>query len=102
MITVSPAASTVTETPPPQQQARSINKERQHIASEMLPSALTTEQTSPPQHGGLEGSDKLFVLDRDTLWGMLREVVHVELDKKQPALEDTLSRSERSEKTEFD
>ncbi|XP_069675584.1 C3 and PZP-like alpha-2-macroglobulin domain-containing protein 8 isoform X2 [Periplaneta americana] len=91
----------VTEATRPQQQARYINKERQHIASEILPPALTTEQTSPPQHGGLEGSDKLFVLDRDTLWGMLREVVHVELDKKQPTLEDA-SRSEHSEKTDFD
>jgi hypothetical protein len=88
--------STVTEPSHPQQQARSINKERQHIVSDVLSSALTTKQTSPPQHDGLEGSDKLYVLDRDTLWGMLREVVHVELDQKLPAPEDTLHRSENS------
>lgn len=88
--------SAVTEPSYPQQQVRSINKERQHIISELLPSALTTEQTSPPQHGSLEGSDKLFVLDRDTLWGMLREVVHVELDRKLPALEDTSHNSDNS------
>jgi hypothetical protein len=68
----------------------------------VLPSDPTTDQTSLPQHGGLDGSDKLFVLDRDTLWGMRREVVHVELDKKQPVLEDSSLRSEHSEKTEFD
>jgi hypothetical protein len=33
---------------------------------------------------------------------MLREVVHVELDKKQPSLEDTSNRSKHSEKNEFD
>jgi hypothetical protein len=88
--------SAVTEPSNPQQEVRSVNKERQHIASEVLPSALTTEQTSAPRHGRFEGSDKLFVLDRDTLWGMLREVVHVELDKKLPAPEDTLHRSENS------
>jgi Tfp pilus assembly major pilin PilA len=102
LITVSSVTSAVTKPYHPQQQVRSINKERQHVASEVLPPALTTEQTSPSQHGNLEGSDKLFVLDRDTLWGMLREVVHVELDKKQPSLEDTSHRSKHSEKNEFD
>lgn len=102
MITVSSVTPAVTKPSHPQQQVRSINKERQHVASEVLPPALTTEQTSPSQHGNLEGSDKLFVLDRDTLWGMLREVVHVELDKKQPSLDDTSHRNEHSEKNEFD
>jgi hypothetical protein len=98
----SSVTSAVTEPSHLQQEARSINKERQHIAPDVLPSHPTTDQTSLPQHGGLDGSDKLFVLDRDTLWGMLREVVHVELDKKQLVLEDTSLRSEHSEKTEFD
>ena len=102
MITVSSVTSAITKLSHPQQQARSINKERQHIASEVLPPALTTEQTSPSQHGSLEGSDKLFVLDRDTLWGMLREVVHVELDKKHPSQEDSSNSSKHSEKNEFD
>jgi hypothetical protein len=102
MITSSSVTSAVTEPSHLQQEARSINKERQHIASEVLPSDLTTDQTSLPQHGGLDGSDKLFVLDQDTLWGMLREVVHVELDKKQPVLEDTSHRSKHSEKMEVD
>ena len=102
MITVSSVTSSVTKLSHPQQQVRSINKERQHVASEVLPPAFTTEQTSPSQHGSLEGSDKLFVVDRDTLWGMLREVVHVELDKKQPSLEDTSDRNKHSEKNEFD
>ena len=101
-ITLSSVTTFVTKPSHPQQQARSVNKERQHIASEVLPTALTTEQTSPPQHGSLEGSDKLFVLDRDTLWGMLREVVHVELDKKEPSLDETSHRSKHSEKNEFD
>jgi hypothetical protein len=103
MITSSSVISAVTEPSHLQQEARSINRERQHIASEVLPSDLTTDQTSMPQHSGLDGSDKLFVLDQNTLWGMLREVVHVELDKKkQPVLEDTSRRSKHSEKTEFD
>lgn len=102
MITSSPVTAAVTEPSHLRQETRSINKERQHIASEVLPSDPTTDQTSLPQHGGLDGSEKLFVLDRDTLWGMLREVVHVELDKKQPVLEDTSLRSKHSEKTEFD
>lgn len=96
LLMTSSVTSAVTEPSRPQQQVRSINKERQHIVSEVLSSALTTDQTSPPQHGGFEGSDKLFVLDRDTLWGMLREVVHVELDKKLPGPEDNLHRSENS------
>ncbi|KAJ9599485.1 hypothetical protein L9F63_010017, partial [Diploptera punctata] len=79
------------------QQIRSINKERHHISSEMLPPTLTTEESSPPQHSGLDGSDKLFVLDRDTLWGMLREVVHVELDKKQLNFDDSTNQSDQSD-----
>jgi len=102
MMTVSSVTSALTKLPHPQQQVRSINKERQHVASEVLPPTLMTEQTSPSQHGSLEGSDKLFVLDRDTLWGMLREVVHVELDKKQPSQEDTSNSSKHLEKNEFD
>ncbi|PSN44641.1 hypothetical protein C0J52_07735 [Blattella germanica] len=86
----------------PLQPARSINKERQHIASDVLPPTLTTEQSSPPQHGGLDGSDKLFVLDRDTLWGMLREVVHVELDKKQLNLDDASNQSDHLNKSDID
>jgi hypothetical protein len=102
MRTSSSVTSVVTEPSHLQQEARSINKERQHIASEILPSDLTTDHTSLSQHGGLDGSNKLFVLDQDTLWGMLREVVHVELDKKRPVLENTSHRSKHSEEMEVD
>ena len=89
--------STTTEAAATTQQARSVNKERHHLASDVLSAALTTEQTPPPQH-----SDKLFVLDRDTLWGMLREVVHVELDKKQLNLDDKSNQSDHMDKSDID
>ncbi|XP_066993511.2 C3 and PZP-like alpha-2-macroglobulin domain-containing protein 8 [Anabrus simplex] len=59
------------------QQVRSINKEKHHTSEDSSPS---TSQQSGISEAPEE--DKLFILDRNTLWGMLREVVDVELSKQ--------------------
>ncbi|CAG2057023.1 unnamed protein product, partial [Timema podura] len=75
--------------------SHSINKERQHLAEESL---LPTVQVPPSKGESLRlgNSERLFVLDKDTLWGMLREVVHGELQK------NTLVRESSTKKTKQD
>ena len=61
---------------------RSVNKEKVHLPIGEEASELIT--TDHPVKGG---AGKLFVVDRDTLWGMLREVVHGEFTKSEKKAE---------------
>lgn len=53
---------------------KTVNKERSLAPTPPSTPAPFTPPASPTER------EKLYVLDRDTLWGMLREVVHVELN----------------------
>ncbi|GLH16625.1 C3 and PZP-like alpha-2-macroglobulin domain-containing protein 8, partial [Gryllus bimaculatus] len=73
---LSEAQTTMATPRPPRPQAHSINKERQRPST---PPTLGGPSAEPPT---TPRDDKLFVVDKTALWGMLREVVHVELNKR--------------------
>ncbi|GLH03516.1 Protein of unknown function [Gryllus bimaculatus] len=71
--------SQTTMTPPPhpsRRQAHSINKERQRPSTPPTLAGPSAERPTTPR------DDKLFVVDKTALRGMLREVVHVEHNKR--------------------
>lgn len=67
---------------------KSINREKQHLPS--IPISETTlglVSEMPPANFLPNKNDQLFVIDKNALWGLLKEVVRIEMDKNQEKIE---------------
>nr|CAD7573234.1 unnamed protein product [Timema californicum] len=59
------------------------------------PTLLPTVPPSNSESPRVVNSERLFVLDKDTLWGMLREVVHGELQKNTLVIESSTKKNKQ-------
>lgn len=67
---------------------KSINREKQHLP--LIPISETTlglVSEMPPENFLPNKNDQLFVIDKNALWGLLKEVVRIEMDKNQEKME---------------
>lgn len=66
----------------PHHEIRHINKEIHEVPIEYLSDSKTKDELKSSTFLPDNKEDKFLVVDKDALWGMLKEVVHDELDKK--------------------
>lgn len=92
MITKVPVTTTTefvpTKVPIMHHEIKHINTEIHQVPVEYLNESKTESDEEKPSTFLPENKDdKFLVLDKDALWGMLKEVVHDELDKKEKSKE---------------
>lgn len=72
----------INSTTKPRHEIKHINKEIHEVPIEYLNDSKTNEEDKSSTFLPDNKEDTFLVVDKDALWGMLKEVVHDELDKK--------------------